>query len=273
MPDDEIFRAAATWSTSLEGEDGALVVRSFARTDVGRRKPSNEDAFLRDDSHGLYIVADGMGGHAAGDVASAEAVDAASGMVRRGLVKLGSADEPLTENTARAACRLVESAIQAATYMVFGIAEQDPNKSGMGTTMTLLLRHGRALVTGQVGDSRIYRIRAGGAEQLTEDHTLIAWQVKRGLITEEQARVSPQRNIITRAVGSRDYVEVDVQLLPIERGDTFLICSDGLHGYFEAPELAAIVHDDLATAADVLIDEANARGGRDNITVVLVRFD
>ena len=149
-------------------------MRSFGRTDVGRHRKSNEDAYFRDDELRLYVVADGMGGHAAGEVASSEAVDTVHGMVKRGVSAIGDLLQPLNEARARAACRLLEGAIQAATYMVFAISELERDKSGMGTTITAAFVVGGSLVIGQVGDSRIYQIRDGRAIQVTEDHTLIA---------------------------------------------------------------------------------------------------
>src|SRR5690606_31666861 len=126
------------------------------------------------------------------------------------------------------------------------------------------------LVTGQVGDSRIYRVRGDDVLQLTEDHTLVGWQIKQGLITEEEARISPHRNVITRSVGGRDYVEVDTGVVEIRSGDRFLLCSDGLHGYLsdgEIPDMVALGGQD---ACGAFIKLANDRGGSDNITVVLV---
>ena len=210
---------------------GVRTMRSFGRTDVGRHRKANEDAFFRDDDLRLYVVADGMGGHAAGEVASSEAVDTVFGMVKRGMATIGDSNEPLNEARARAACRVIEGAIQAATYMVFAIAELDREKTGMGTTITAALGVGGSLITGQVGDSRIYQIRDGKAVQITEDHTLIAWQIKQGLISADEARTSPHRNVITRAVGNRDYVEVDTSVVAVEAGDRYLLCSDGLYGY------------------------------------------
>ncbi len=246
----------------------AVRVRSFARTDVGRHRRSNEDAFFRDDNLRLFIVADGMGGHAAGEVASSEAVDAIHGMVKRGVLQPGA--EPLDE--ARA-CRLLEGAIQSATYMLVAIAEFERDKTGMGTTITSALVVGSSLVIGQVGDSRIYQIRAGRAEQITEDHTLIAWQIKQGIISPDEAKLSPHRNVITRAVGNREYVEVDTLVVAIQPGDRYLLCSDGLHGYFEDPaEIAAIAELGGDAAVHKLIELANERGGRDNITAVLVEI-
>jgi serine/threonine protein phosphatase PrpC len=248
-----------------------MKVQSFGRTDVGRHRRANEDAFFRDDELRLYVVADGMGGHAAGEVASAEAVETVYGMVKRGLPAIGDPDEPLTQPKARAVLRILEGAIQAATYMVFAIAELDREKSGMGTTISAALIVGGALVTGQVGDSRIYQVRRGNAVQMTEDHTLIAWQIKNGLISADEAKISPHRNVITRAVGNRDYVEVDTSIVTVEPDDRYLLCSDGLHGYLHTEEeIADIASRGGEVAVDLFIDLANRRGGRDNITAVLV---
>lgn len=245
-------------------------LRSFGKTDVGRHRKVNEDAFFRDDDLRLYVVADGMGGHAAGEIASGEAVDTIYGMVKRGLHTVGDLKEPLTEPRARSVCRLLEGAIQAATYMIFAIAELDRDKSGMGTTISAAMVVGHSWVTGQVGDSRVYRVRQNQAVQLTEDHTLIAWQMKQGLISEAEAKTSPHRNVITRAVGNRDYVEVDTNIYPLEPGDQYLLCSDGLHGYLQLEEIPAIASAGGESAVEQFIQLANNRGGRDNITAVLV---
>jgi len=244
-------------------------MRSYGATDVGRRREANEDAFLRDDETGLWVVADGMGGHAAGEVASREAIDTIHGMVRRGKNMLG-APSPLTEEKSRAAQRMLEGGVQAATYLLYAMAELDRGMAGMGTTISAMMRFGEYLVLGQVGDSRIYRVRGQEAEQLTEDHTLIAWQLKQGLITPEQARISRQRNVITRAVGSRDYVQVDTSVWEAIVGDQYLLCSDGLHGYLKLEEIPSILAEGGAFAVDKLIELANGRGGKDNITALVV---
>jgi protein phosphatase len=249
------------------------VVRSFGKSDIGRHRKLNEDAFFHDDAIRLFIVADGMGGHAAGEVASSEAVDTVHGMVKRGLQGLGDLRAPLDEERGRAACRLLEGSIQAATYMIFGMAQFEKDKGGMGTTITTALVLGSSFVTGQVGDSRIYRIRQNEAVQLTEDHTLVAWQIKQGLISESEALNSPHKNVITRAVGNREYVEVDTNVYPMERGDRFVLCSDGLHGYLELAEIPSLVSVGGEPAVDHLIALANNRGGKDNITALLVEVD
>ncbi len=247
-------------------------MRSCARTDVGKHRKSNEDAFFHDDALGLYIVADGMGGHAAGEIASHEAVDTIHGMVKRGLAALEGIDGELDEAQARAACRIMEGAIQAATYLIFAMAELERDKIGMGTTISAALLLGRSLVTGQVGDSRIYQIRDSVALQLTEDHTLLAWQIKQGLLTPAEAAKATHKNVITRAVGNRDYVEVDTAVIPVQAGDRFLLCSDGLHGYLEDEEIPGIAALGSMEAVERFIDLANGRGGKDNITAVLVEI-
>jgi serine/threonine protein phosphatase PrpC len=252
---------------------------AFGITDIGRKRLSNEDTFLVDDALGLYVVADGMGGHNAGEVASGEAVDTLHGMVKHEEKALRDIDElpPAARSeempaSMRKTLRLLESAVQAATYMVFSLGEANPERKGMGTTMSALLLRGEYAITAQVGDSRIYLMRNGGAEQVTEDHTLVAWQVKKGLITAEEARHSRQKNVITRAVGSRDYVQVDTRSLPVMSGDRFLLCSDGLHGYLDDKEIAALGELDVKEAARRAVELANQRGGRDNITAVMIEL-
>jgi protein phosphatase len=263
---------------SFQALPSVSVDSSFRRvgiglTDLGRKRTSNEDAYFLDDTLGLYVVADGMGGHAAGEVASQESVETVYGMVKRQYANLHALREPVNPDDARAACRVMESAVQAATYMVFSMAEMDRGKTGMGTTISALLILGDFAVTAQVGDSRIYRISDGQTEQLTEDHTLIAWQLKQGLITPQEARKSPHRNVITRAVGNRDYVQVDTGLVPLKMGDKFLLCSDGLHGYLHQADIAPIAALSGQPAVKRFIDLANERGGKDNITAILLEID
>jgi protein phosphatase len=246
----------------------SLVFRSYGASDVGRRRQANEDSFLRDDELGLWVVADGMGGHAAGEVASSESVDTIHGMVKRGKRHLKQAQD--ADATMRAAARLLEGSVQAATYMVYAMSELDQNKSGMGTTISALMSMDDYVVMGQVGDSRIYKVRGNVVEQLTEDHTLINWQLKQGIISEEEARHSKHKNVITRAVGNRDYVQVDTGIAEARAGDRFLLCSDGLHGYLRTEEIPPIAELGGQVAVQRFIDLANSRGGKDNITAVLV---
>jgi protein phosphatase len=266
-------RPSARGASAGEVAPAPLRRTGHGLTDLGRKRQTNEDAFFADDELGLYIVADGMGGHAAGEVASREAVDTLYGMVKRGIGQLHELVDPLDEADARAACRLMESAVQAATYFVYSIAEIDRDKSGMGTTISAMLVLGDYAVTAQVGDSRIYCINAGAVEQLTEDHTLIAWQLKQGLITPQEALRSPHKNVITRAVGNREYVQVDTRCVPLVPGGRFLLCSDGLHGYLKDEDIPTIVELGGAATVERFIKLANERGGKDNITAILVEID
>jgi serine/threonine protein phosphatase PrpC len=269
------LKLPAGGGAAVDAEVAASPLRrtGFALTDLGRKRASNEDAFFIDDLLGLYVVADGMGGHAAGEIASREAVDTLYGMVKTGLGQLRVLADPVREQDSQAACRLMESAVQAATYFVYSIAEIDRDKSGMGTTISALLVLGDYAVTAQVGDSRIYRVEGEAVEQLTEDHTLIAWQLKQGLITPQEAARSPHKNVITRAVGNREYVQVDTRCIRLASGLRFLLCSDGLHGYLRDEDIPKIVPMGGAAAVRRFVDMANERGGKDNITAVLVEID
>jgi protein phosphatase len=248
---------------------------SIAQTDVGRRRTINEDAFHRDDRLGFYIVADGVGGHSKGEVASAEAIEQLTMWVagaHRELERLAH-DAGAGEVDARWEIRrLLENGVQSACYMVFGIAELDPDKRGMSTTIsTVLIREGFCYAA-HVGDSRVYRVRGSEVMQLTEDHTLINYKLKHGLITPDEAAKQSGKNVITRAVGHKDYVQVDTADIDVQPGDRFLLCTDGLHGYLQTPNEVAdlIAEDALGVGAETAIALANQRGGKDNITVVVV---
>jgi protein phosphatase len=243
---------------------------SAGYTDVGKRRQHNEDFFLCDDAVGLYVVADGVGGHAKGEVASREAVDELVMWVRRHLPQVDLEMMRGTADAIERIRRLLESGVQQACYMIYGLAELDPAKRGMSTTLSvLLLRNTRAFVA-QVGDSRVYRLRGSALTQLTEDHTLVNYKLKQGLITPEQA-TKEAKNVITRAVGHRDYVEVDTSDTDLTGGDRFFLCTDGFHGYLENDgELVAMMRCPPAEGVKRAVDTANRRGGRDNITAVLV---
>ncbi|MBI1947000.1 MAG: serine/threonine-protein phosphatase [Deltaproteobacteria bacterium] len=250
----------------------ALLPRSFGLSDVGRVRKKNEDSYLIDDVLGLYIVADGMGGHAGGEVASAEAIDQIFSMIRKGLPQVAAFQRSPDDNNRGAVRRIVEAAIQAATYMVFGIAEQDPSRKGMGTTISCMMFTGPHAIVGQVGDSRVYLVRQDVPVQITEDHTLVNMQLKAGAITAEQARTVPYQNLITRAVGVKDYVEVDVFDMECAPGDRFVLCSDGVHGYLkDEVELGRLAgRGTREDAARALVSFALQKGGRDNATALVV---
>jgi protein phosphatase len=245
--------------------------RSFYLSDAGRKRQLNEDAVSTDDRLGLYVVCDGVGGHAKGEVASRETADQVVGYVR-GHAHLVQAylDEP-GPGTSMPVRRMLESAVQSACYVVFGLAEMDPAQRGMATTLSALLLIGPSAFLAQVGDSRIYLLRNGVVTQLTEDHTLVNAKLKKGLITPEQAQSMRGKNVITRAVGHKDYVEVDLAQIAVEAGDRFLLCSDGLHGYLQDSEIERVLAEGPPeTAPARFVKLANDRGGKDNISVVLV---
>jgi protein phosphatase len=250
-------------------------LRSHGLTDQGRRRPHNEDAFMCDDALGLFVVADGVGGHAKGEVASQESVEQICGFVKQGRALIGEfLKEPGRDDKREGVRRLLESAVQSACYMVFGLAELDPSQKGMSTTISALLIAGGYGVTAQVGDSRIYRVRNGVGQQLTEDHTLVNYKLKQGLISEADARTMKGKNVITRAVGHKDYVEVDTREIEVQPGDRYLLCSDGLHGYLQNGELESVLSAGAPEDSPRrFVEMANERGGRDNITVVLVFVD
>jgi serine/threonine protein phosphatase PrpC len=243
---------------------------SVGLTDVGRRRPHNEDSLLCDDELGLYVVADGVGGNAKGEVASAESVELVHGWVRRWRSTLTQHAARPTADSALLVRRLLENAVQSACYMVFGMGQLDPRQKGMSSTLSSLLVTGGDGFIAQVGDSRVYLARRGKVAQLTEDHTLVNFRLKLGLITPEEAASAPGKNVITRAVGHQDYVEVDTLDLPVEIGDRFMLCSDGLHGYVQDGELEHLLIGERAEVARRLIRLANERGGKDNITATVV---
>lgn len=224
---------------------------------------------LYDDELGLYIVCDGVGGNAKGEVASAESVELVHSWVRRWRKTLNAfVAEPSAENSGLVR-RLLESAVQSACYMVFGMGQLDPRQKGMSSTLSSLLVSGGTAFIAQVGDSRVYLCRDGKTAQLTEDHTLVNFRLKLGLITAEEAANSPGKNVITRAVGHQDYVEVDTIDLEVNPGDRFVLCSDGLHGYLADGEIDGLLTGDRDSVTERLVDLANDRGGRDNVTVVV----
>jgi serine/threonine protein phosphatase PrpC len=248
-----------------------LSIEAFGKTDVGRKRQHNEDAMLVDQALGLYIVADGMGGHAAGEVASARSVE----VVRQHLLANKGVLKDLAKDTAQtaraAASSLVEVAVQRACADIYKLATNDASKRGMGTTFVCLVISGSKGVIGHVGDSRIYLVRNSQCHRLTEDHTLIAAQIKAGTITREQAASSQYRNVITRAVGIQESVQVDTLIVDVVPGDLFMLCSDGLHGYVADDEVAALVASTpVKDLPERFVALANERGGKDNITTVVV---
>ena len=252
--------------------DMALAVKVAGRTDVGCVRANNEDNFGYDSRYGIFVVCDGMGGQAAGEVASKMGVDILLDYFR----KLGSApkNQPVNGRPASGA-EILAGAIQLANRTIFQAGQEQNGQSGMGSTIVAALLRGNSLSIGHVGDSRIYLIRQGMIQQLTEDHSLVMEQVRRGFITLEQAQKSEIQNIILRALGSEESVEADVEDLVILPGDRLLMTSDGLTRHVSDDEILAIVKasGNLEQACNELVETARQRGGDDNITCLLVRVE
>jgi protein phosphatase len=245
---------------NLSKTDVRYAVASLS--DCGNVRPTNEDAFGVSAEHGVYVVCDGMGGAAAGEIASSMAVD----------VVLRLLDKRDGETSLEVA---VEEAIRAANEAIHSRAEIDFHLNGMGTTLAGLATEGRRVLVFNVGDSRCYRLREGRLEQISQDHSLVEEQVRMGRMTQEEAQRSPLRNVITRALGTQPSVEPDLFPLEAEDGDIFLLCSDGLTGEVPDPEIESLLAFDLPLEqlCANLVEAANLAGGHDNITCVLVRAE
>jgi len=243
---------------------------AFGLSDVGRVRETNEDCFAVHPHLGLFLVADGLGGHASGEVASRMAVESV-----REVFEDPDATWPRGLD---APCRLpgpsaLVAGVELANARIFTAAARERSSRGMGTTLVGALAWGERIVFAHVGDSRAYRLRGPTLDLLTEDHSLVNDRVRAGLLTPEQARTSPFQNVITRCVGARAEVEVEIQIDLPRAGDVYLLCSDGLSGVIEHRELTAILleHRDLCRTVARLVERANELGGPDNITAVLLR--
>jgi len=249
-------------------------IDSSAVTDVGLKRDHNEDSCLADDVHGLYVVADGMGGAAAGEVASSLAIERVTSFFRPRVAELrqGELQNPAFRQRL---VRLMDAAIQDACQHVYQAAVDDESgKAGMGTTLTMLVLLDRVAIVGHVGDSRMYLKRNDTLYPLTVDHSFVNEMVQRGALSEEEALKHPMANLLTRAVGPQANVVADVNVIDVYNGDVFFLCSDGVSkGVPESAVLQALSMSDatLDGAAHVVIDAANAAGGDDNATVVLAR--
>ncbi len=240
-------------------------------SDTGLKRPHNEDSSITDPANGIAIVADGMGGYKAGEVASAIAAKAILDEVHRGLASDGSLPED-HDYSARAA--LLRDAIRRANKHIFETAQTVPQCQGMGTTVVSLLFYDNKISVAHVGDSRLYRLRGEAFEQVTNDHSLVQELVDRGFFTAEEAEANTPKNLVTRALGIEDSVDVDLHEDSARTGDVYLLCSDGLNDMVTDEEIHLTLSKycaNLEQAAHQLIELANENGGKDNITVVLVR--
>jgi PPM family protein phosphatase len=247
-------------------------VESFGITDVGRQRQHNEDAYLVDDEIHLYLVADGMGGHAAGEVASRLAAETICEFIVHTVEDDGTWPHEYDENFSRNTNRLLSAMIIANTRVIEAM-KQDARLRGMGTTVVAgLLEENRASIA-HVGDSRAYLIRQQGMSRITSDHSWVFEQVRAGMLTETEAEKHPLRNVITRALGGGSSVVPEAAEVELEKGDLLLFCSDGLTGMVSEDDILRIVteHESLDEACRTLVQRANEQGGNDNITAVLIR--
>jgi len=243
-------------------------------SNVGRKRPHNEDSTISDSENGLVILADGMGGYKAGEIASALAAmtilqDVTTGLKNKGAIK----HEP--GNALSPESSLIKRAIQHANSKIYQMAKSDIECQGMGTTIVTGLVHNDKISIGNVGDSRLYRLRAGKFQQVTKDHSLIQELIDRGTYTPEEAQAKMPKNLVTRALGLDIEVEVDIIEEHIHPGDIYLLCSDGLNDMVNDEEIHLTLSKysaNLVQAADSLVRLANSNGGKDNISVVLVRI-
>jgi PPM family protein phosphatase len=266
---------------------GDITVHVLGRTDVGRTREHNEDAFLVADlSAGtvseqaealtftlgprgaLFMVADGLGGAAAGEIASGMAVDVVLQEVRRTWVSAPTADPDTFAHALKKAC-------EAANARIYEYAMKNPDHRGLGTTATIAGLLGDTLYLVQVGDSRAYMVRGGVGQQITKDQSLMQRLIEAGELTAEEAEHSERRNIILQALGPEATVKIDLTHQPVRRGDLLVLCTDGLSGQVRKDEIARVVAEerDLSAAGQTLIDRANENGGPDNITVVVVQLE
>jgi PPM family protein phosphatase len=246
----------------------SMTVEFFCATDTGRARSNNEDSVVTDDAVGLAVLADGMGGYNAGEVASSIATSFIKSELGRWLAE---ASQNASDNDVR---RAMDICVDNANRAIFNASTSNPQHSGMGTTLVLGVFRDSRLLMGHVGDSRAYRLRASRLSQITHDHSLLQEQIDSGLITPEQAAFSTHKNLVTRAVGVEDTVVLETHLHEMLPGDTYLLCSDGLSDMLHDDDIAKLMgaHESIADAAQALVAAANDAGGKDNISVVLARI-
>jgi len=255
--------------------EGAVVqIVSSGVTDVGRVRTNNEDSFRILEPIQLFVLSDGMGGEAHGEIASAMAVETIANYCQEpqtdsGVTMGGDSKDSWSNKT-----RQLQRAVVQSNFQIFTSAQKNPEQRGMGATVTVAWIDGAKLSIAHVGDSRAYLLRSGNLQQLTNDHSLVAEQVRRGIITPQQAAESEMQSVLLRALGAHPDVEVDVDETELFPRDVLLMCSDGLTRMVTEPELAGTLQaeTDPHSAAKKLVELANERGGLDNITVIVARM-
>jgi PPM family protein phosphatase len=239
-------------------------------THPGMVRSHNEDSLAADAEIGLAVLADGMGGYNAGEVASGIAVETIRSEMRKSLAE--KRQDALNGQDAE---RLITEHSRRANATIYQASQSQPQYSGMGTTLVVALWHNNKMSVGHIGDSRLYRLRAGSLEQVTRDHSLLQEQIDSGMITREQARHSQNKNLVTRAVGIDPEVDTEVHTYPVQTGDVYVLCSDGLNDMVPDEDIErtlCTLQANLPLAAQQLVQQANDNGGRDNVSVILVRI-
>ncbi len=244
-------------------------------TDVGRQRAHNEDAIASDDTIGFVVLADGMGGYKAGEVASEMAVLSITAELMETLAKQrpGKVDAALGK---QAEAQLIINAVKGANDVIYSVSQTQPQCAGMGTTLVVGVFTNNKLLVGHIGDSRMYRLRNQVLSQITEDHSLLQEQINAGLITAEQAKYSANKNLVTRALGVDADVELELNEYDVEVGDIYLLCSDGLTDLVDDEAIQSALNKlmpDMDNAAQALVHMANENGGKDNISVILVKVN
>jgi PPM family protein phosphatase len=244
-----------------------MTIEIHAAVDPGRARSNNEDSVATDESVALAVLADGMGGYNAGEVASSMATSFIHAELGRWL------REASVQASDAEVRRAMDICVENANRAIFKAANANPQYNGMGTTLVVAVFRDDRMLLGHVGDSRCYRLRAGKLQQITRDHSLLQEQIDAGLITPEQAAFSSNKNLVTRAVGVEDLVLLETHQHEVMSGDLFLMCSDGLSDMLDDGSIAQVLqaHDSLQTQAHALVDAANDAGGKDNISVILIR--
>lgn len=252
------------------------VLDMVGHTDPGVVRPHNEDSIANDVRYGLVVLADGMGGYNAGEVASGMATTILMKEIQESLDKI-SPSLPDPEKMAEAgtyAARILSEKIDNVNSEIFSASQMNPQFAGMGTTLVVALFYGRYVTVAHIGDSRMYRLRGQEFVQITKDHSLLQEQIDSGIITPEEARFSQNKNLVTRALGIDPVVEAEVHDHQISVGDIYLLCSDGLSDMLTDEEIGVTLHGmagNLELAAYQLVQMANDHGGRDNISVILIK--
>ncbi len=253
------------------------VLRACGRTDVGLKRQANEDSIKLDENLRLFAIADGMGGHAAGEIASRTAIETLHEFVAHAAINRDFTWPFGIDSKFSLGENVLLTGIHLANRRVCRLAGENETYSGMGTTVAAIYAPERVIHIGHVGDSRVYRLRGNELQLLTDDHSWVNEQLKRNIITEDEARNHRWRNVITRALGNRQDVEVDLKSVDMQCGDLFLICSDGLTGMVDDQTLHQVLsthpQEDLQALCGRLVELANEAGGQDNISVILVRVE